>query len=351
MLERSLALALEHRLEPDAARAYNNLFIVCVMQRDYARGLAYAEQGIAYSEAKGLDIFTVRIRIRRAFAYLQLGWWDQADQDLAMLSQRHTPAPMEVATHRFVGSLLAMRRGSVDSVQHLMAAIADMERYRVEIWFTSTAAARAEAAWLRGDPAAVADAVEPALAQAIAMADPWRSAELAAWLRRAGRPVPENGVAMDSAHMLEAAGDWRAAADEWARLGCPYDRALALSQGDESARREALCILEDLGAGAAADAVRRMLREQGAKGVPRGPREQTRDDPLGLTAREREVFVLLLRGLSNAAIAARLHRSERTVENHVARVLSKVGVANRAQLIAGFAGDGVAAVAEPQNRY
>jgi DNA-binding CsgD family transcriptional regulator len=338
MLERSLAIALEHRLDTDVARAYNNLFIVCVMQRDYARGLGHAEQGIAFSEAKGIDIFTVRMRIRRAFAYIQLGLWQRADEDLATLTERHTPAPMETATLRFVAGILALRRGVPGSAQALMSAIAGMERHRVEIWFTSTAATRAEEAWLRGDPAAMAEAAEPALAEAIAMADPWRSAELAAWLRRAGRPVPENALAKDTGHALEAAGDWRGAAREWERLGCPYDRALALAHGDEASRREALGLLDALGATAAADAVRRMLRDDGARGVPRGPREQTRGDPLGLTAREREVFLLLLNGLSNAAIAARLHRSERTVENHVAKVLAKAAVGSRAQLIAGHAG-------------
>jgi DNA-binding NarL/FixJ family response regulator len=91
--------------------------------------------------------------------------------------------------------------------------------------------------------------------------------------------------------------------------------------------------------------------------VPRGPREQTRDDPLGLTAREREVFALLAHGLSNATIAARLHRSERTVENHVAKVLAKAGVATRAQLIATMSGERIAAATatasatEAKNRY
>jgi DNA-binding CsgD family transcriptional regulator len=351
MLERSLALALERGLEPDAARAYNNLFIVCVMQRDYQRGLAYAEQGIAYSEARGIDIFTVRMRIRRAFAFIQLGLWDQADRDLAELSERHTPAPMEVATLQFVRSVLELRRGVADGPPRLLAAITEMERYRVEIWFTSTAAVRAEEAWLRGDLAGVAQVAEPALAQAIAMADPWRSAELAAWLRRAQRPVPHAPFVMETAYALEAAGDWHSAAAEWARLACPYERALALAQGDEAALRLALCILEGLGAAAAFEAVRRLLREQGAKGVPRGPREQTRDDPLGLTGREREVFTLLLRGLSNASIAARLHRSERTVENHVAKVLAKTGASTRAQLIASCAAAPEGARKETKNRY
>ena len=104
--------------------------------------------------------------------------------------------------------------------------------------------------------------------------------------------------------------------------------------------RDALTTFESLGAVAAAEAMRRRLREAGARGVPRGPSLRTRDDPLGFTAREREVFALLLLGLSNAGIAARLHRSERTVENHVARVFDKLGVSTRAQLIACFASEG-----------
>jgi DNA-binding NarL/FixJ family response regulator len=67
-----------------------------------------------------------------------------------------------------------------------------------------------------------------------------------------------------------------------------------------------------------------------------GPQPRTRDDPLGLTARERQVFGLLLHGLPNAGIAARLNRSARTIEHHVAAVLAKTGTASRVELIAGF---------------
>jgi len=65
-----------------------------------------------------------------------------------------------------------------------------------------------------------------------------------------------------------------------------------------------------------------------------GARRSTREDPLGLTLRERQIFNLLVSGLSNRAIADRCHRSERTVEHHVSAVLAKVGVRSRNELIA-----------------
>ena len=53
-----------------------------------------------------------------------------------------------------------------------------------------------------------------------------------------------------------------------------------------------------------------------------------------LTAREREVLGLVAAGCGNHAVAGRLHLSEKTVRNHVSALLVKVGVPDRAALVA-----------------
>ena len=127
-------------------------------------------------------------------------------------------------------------------------------------------------------------------------------------------------------------GHWREAAAAWDRLGCAYERALALLDGDEPAMREALSVEQDAGgASAVVKRCRDHLRGAGVRGVARGPRAATGADPAGLPQRELQILPLLADRPTNAEIAHRLVQSEKTVDHHISAILRKLDVHSRGE--------------------
>ena len=66
--------------------------------------------------------------------------------------------------------------------------------------------------------------------------------------------------------------------------------------------------------------------------VPFAP-DTTRQQTLGITARELEILTLVARGMSNREIATQLFVSENTVKTHCARAFDKLGAARRTQAV------------------
>jgi DNA-binding CsgD family transcriptional regulator len=129
-------------------------------------------------------------------------------------------------------------------------------------------------------------------------------------------------------------GRWREAAAGWQALGHPYERALALGEGDESAQRKALDLLDRLGAEPAATRLRREMRSGGSRAVPRGPIGETRSNPAGLTRRQAQVLELVREGLTNGEIADRLCISGKTAEHHVSAIMARFEARTRREAIA-----------------
>ena len=117
---------------------------------------------------------------------------------------------------------------------------------------------------------------------------------------------------------------------EMARLLSGTDRPGAVAWA-----RAALASFERLGATRQTDEASKLLRQLGA-----GSRGGTRLDA-PLSQRELEVVALIVHGLTNKEIAARLFISNKTVEHHVSQILNKLGARTRAEAVAWAIGEGI----------
>ncbi len=332
-LEESLTLALEHDLEEHAARAYRCMLFYAVLLHDFERADRMFREGVVYCEDRGIHSHCAYIHAYYTPCELERGNWPEAARLSSELLQSAKVAGVQQRITVLVTlAVVRLRRGDpgaaalLDEALELALPTAEINR------IGRATAARAELAWLNGDLDGVVREATLGLGYVSGHTAPWIKGELTYWLSRA-QPLAAIPDDMAQPYRLLLGGDWRAAAALWEGFGMPYERALALAEGPEDALRDALAILDSLGAGPLAGVVRKRLRECGARGVPRGPRETTRANPAGLTAKEIEVLALLAKG-SNAQIAQRLHRSTKTVDHHVSAILEKLGVRSRTEAVA-----------------
>jgi len=314
-LEMSLQMAVDQGLEDHAGRVFLNLTWLSLRQRRFPEAAEHIKAGLDYCGERGLDYWSLCLVACRACVELATGRWSEAAESASSVLQHPRNARVSLVLSLTVDGLLDARRGEPRAWEQLDEALALAEQTGELQQIAPVVAARAEAAWLEGRPAAEAELVERTLALALKAGATWEAVRLQRWSDGPGRDPADDD---------------------------PYEAALALAQSDdEDDLRRALDQLQSLGAGPAAAIVARRLRERGVRGLPRGPRRATRDNPAQLTARELEVLELVTQGLQNAEIADRLYLSPRTVGHHVSAILRKLGVRTRTEAVADAARRGL----------
>jgi DNA-binding CsgD family transcriptional regulator/tetratricopeptide (TPR) repeat protein len=331
-VEEALQMALAEGFAVTAANSMLNLGSASgeLMQLEVAE--RWLRRAVEFTTEQELDAGRHYSNAWLALCEVHTGRWAEAAEHASGLVARTTISAVARVMALVALGRLRVRRGDpgADAALDEALALAGVSGTLQRI--APVRAARAEAAHARGDFVKAAAEAQAALALAERHRHAWFIGELAFWCWRAGvLDTPPEGCA--EPYALQIAGLWREAASAWGRLGCPYEQARALADGDADAQREALVVFDRLGARPAAEQLRRRLRASGIRGVARGARRSTRERPHGLTTRELQVLTLLCEGLRNAAIAERLSRSVRTVDHHVASVFTKLGVESRVAAI------------------
>lgn len=312
LLRQSLDLALAHGHHEHAARAYTNLAELLYrhgrlteLEQCLTDGLAFTRDRGFWSHAYGLEVHDCLLRMRR-------GDWDGAEASLATLVERDEDLGILRAYSEPAHARLLARRGSPRAGELLEQAWQRALRQRSLTSLALAGTAYLEWAWLAAEPDTAAAVLDD-------------------WAPHAHRPGAEPVTAELHRYAARAGLSGTARTPLTATTAYdPYEHALELADSpDVEPTLEALRMLDDLSATAAATIVRRRLKTLGLRTIPRGPVPSTRAHPAGLTNRQADVLDLLADGLTNAEIAERLVVSVRTVDHHVSSILTKLGVSSR----------------------
>jgi DNA-binding NarL/FixJ family response regulator len=358
-LEEAMAAATAGRIgSPHTlGEAYCNLIAACVSAGDWERAAEWCALVNGYATGHAIMPLFGACRTIHADVLVASGHWDEAETALEDAVAAHARAyPAMGAAALSTLAALRVRQGRLAEAEQLLAGREEE---------SGALLALAELRLAEGEPRVAAPLLERGLAAAeddvlgssrllaplvlahlalgaqhAAELAAWRLAELAAVsdrpLVRASARLAAARVALTGGRIGEAREAARRALELYGRLGMPYDAAEArlelarASAGDapelsHEEARAAYAAFRKLGASRGMDEAAAFLRELG-DGTRAGPRAHGE-----LTAREQEVLALVSQGMTNADIARTLFISEKTAGHHVSRILSKLGVRNRAE--------------------
>lgn len=333
LIEESIALARKAGAPRVESSAFGMLGTGGGEVKVYEEGLKWLDRGIALGRELDQDYAVAYNTAWKARIKCEQGKWDEAVA-LAEEVTTYDPSVARISPVTALGALgrVRVRRGDPGAELALREAL-DLGATGALQHIWAPLCALAEMYWLQNMPGRAIEVLEEPLRRVLATDTAWGRGEIAYWMWRVGglQKVPDN---LAAPYEMMITGDWQGAAAEWSRIGCPYEEAMALSEGDTAAKFRALEIFDSLGARPAGQWLRSTLRSEGVESIPRGPRRATRENPEGLTSRQAEVLELIATGLSNGDIAERLFISQKTVEHHVSAVFAKLGVTSRGEAIA-----------------
>lgn len=332
LIEQSLEIALRNSFHEDVARAYTNLGSSAVIMKDYVYAKEILEAGIEYGEEKDLNSWTMFLSSELARLNLETGRWDQAYKIAERILHDETQGRLSRAEALVVLGKIKMRKGSDDPLPLLL----DAKKIAIQIEelpsMIPVLTGLLEYEWINNTKVIEEETLELAISLVQRKGNIYENSEFAFWLLKARNQT----IRLKEFFEGYRTGNPSAAiksASVWKVLGCSYEQALMLFEGNQESKRQALDILDKLGATIIFDKMKFAMRSSGIKKLPRGIRRTTRANTANLTLRELDVLLLLKQGLQNKEIGERLFISAKTVDHHISSILFKLDVNSRTKAV------------------
>ena len=350
----------EYRRLDTVVFASCSMLAACHLAGDFDRAKKWCRVADEFMQTYGCPFLYARCRTHYGGVLVAAGQWNEAEEQLQaalQMSEDAGPGPRMAALAQLVE--LRLRQGRVEEAEALLALMDDTSEVALaaagvrmargepavaagilerrakllggsHIEAAATLAMLVDARLGDGDLAAaqdaavrlrvVADAQDRGIDHALALL---ASARIAAAESRPDEAIEDLERALQQLAGCDRPFDTARVRLELARLLAALHRQLAVAEA-----AQALATFERLGAAADANAAAALLRELGA---PARTGRRTIDV---LSEREQEVLALVALGLPNPEIAQRLFISRKTASNHVSSILLKLGMRNRAELVA-----------------
>ncbi len=337
-LQRSLRVALQHDLHEHAARVYTNTASSTVCGIDWKVTQRAVNEGVAFDTEHDLDSWTNYLIGVMSQLKMEQSHLEEAETISAGVLALENQTLLMKLPSLLVLSRVRLRLGKEDAHELLKRALEHAISVAEPQYIIPAHLGLVEYAWQTDNSELAKSHLKSLQEVSLIPHWTWRGADHAIWMHRYGIPVnlPKDKT-LPLPFKLEMEQDYLAASQAWIDKGSPFRAAVTLMQCPKDQAGNHFATAMDLLLACRANGTLQKLKSLAQDyGLDkqinlgrRGPRRQSRQHPAGFTAKEQQIFPLVVEGMSNKEISENLSRSQRTVENHVASILRKLNVKNR----------------------
>jgi DNA-binding CsgD family transcriptional regulator len=333
MLKESLRIALQNSFPDYAGMAYTNLAYNGVIIKDYRLAKEALDSGIPYCDENDLDLWRLYLLTVKAKYLLETGDWSAAYEIAGKLAGDDKPAKIIKIYALTILAAVDMRQRDNEQILTRLneakeSAFETAEPQRIIQALTTFL----EYEWIRDQHVIEKELLDTAIKMTKERGNIYGNSEFAFWLYKA------RGQRLELSEIYEGFDTGDAAKAKktsrlWKQAGCSYNEALTLFAGTDEDKREAVTLVQALGADNVFQKMKSLMRSSGMKSIPRGLQKSTQSNPAQLTRRELDILQLMREGLQNKEIAGRLFISAKTVDNHISSILFKLDSSTRAKAV------------------